>query len=88
MDKETSTQESVQSTRPFWILWIGQALSVLGSRIVQFGIIWYLTEETGSATVLALASLVGLLPQVLLGPFVGVLVDRWNRRLTMLAALP
>jgi len=77
---------SSQSLRPFLVLWTGQAVSLLGSQLVQFALIWWLTQETGSATVLALASLVGLLPQVILGPFVGVLVDRWNRRLTMLFA--
>lgn len=78
--------EKTQSLRPFLILWAGQAASLLGSQLVQFALIWWLTQETGSATILALASLAGLLPQVVLGPFVGVLVDRWNRRLTMLAS--
>jgi DHA3 family macrolide efflux protein-like MFS transporter len=45
-----------------------------------------LTVTTGSATVLATASIVGILPQVLLGPFAGALVDRWSRRLTMILA--
>ncbi|MCB0019049.1 MAG: MFS transporter [Anaerolineales bacterium] len=54
-----------------------------GSQLVQFALIWWLTETTGSAVILASASLVGLLPQVILGPFLGVLVDRWNRRWTM-----
>jgi DHA3 family macrolide efflux protein-like MFS transporter len=75
-----------KSLKPFLVLWSGQAVSLLGSQLVQFALIWWLTQKTGSATVLAMASLMGLLPQVLLGPFVGVLVDRWNRRLTMLAA--
>lgn len=81
-----STMEGSKSLRPFWVLWSGQAISLLGSRVVQFGIIWYLTQQTGSATVLAMASLVGFLPQVVLGPFAGVWVDRWNRRRTMLLA--
>ena len=72
--------------RSFFIIWGGQAVSLLGSQIVQFALIWWLTEATQSATILAMASLAGLLPQVLLGPFVGVLVDRWNRRRVMLAA--
>lgn len=75
-----------KSLKPFFVLWTGQAVSLLGSQLVQFALIWWLTQKTGSATILAVASLMGLLPQVLLGPFVGVLVDRWNRRLTMLAA--
>jgi DHA3 family macrolide efflux protein-like MFS transporter len=36
--------------------------------------------------VLATASLVGMLPNVVLGPFIGTLVDRWNRRRIMLVA--
>ena len=35
---------------------------------------------------LAVASIVGLVPQVVLGPFVGPLVDRWNRKRTMILA--
>lgn len=71
---------------PFFVMWAGQAVSLFGSQLVQFALIWWLTRETGSATVLAIASLVGLLPQVLLGPIAGTLVDRWNRRLTMMVA--
>jgi MFS transporter, DHA3 family, macrolide efflux protein len=70
----------------FFTIWTGQAFSLLGSQIVQFALIWWLTRTTGSATVLAMASLVGLLPQVLLGPLAGTLVDRWNRKITMMAA--
>jgi len=71
---------------PFFIIWSGQIVSSLGSGLVQFALIWYLTTTTGSATVLALASMIGLLPQILLLPIAGVLVDRWNRRLVMIAA--
>ena len=45
-------------------LWVGQALSLLGSQLVQFAIIWYLTQKTNSATTLAIASMMGLLPQM------------------------
>lgn len=72
--------------RPFFIMWIGQAFSLLGSQLVQFALIWWLTQETNSATVLSMASLVGLLPQVFLGPVVGTLVDRWNRKTVMIVA--
>jgi MFS transporter, DHA3 family, macrolide efflux protein len=70
----------------FLVLWTGQAVSILGSMSVQFALIWWLTQETGSTTVLATAALLGLLPHVALGPLIGVLVDRWNRKLIMLAA--
>lgn len=74
------------SLRPFFTLWTGQAVSLLGSQLVQFALIWWLTQQTGSATVLAIASIVGLVPQVVLGPFVGPLIDRWNRKWTMILA--
>lgn len=70
----------------FFAIWAGQALSLLGSQLVQFALIWYLTQKTNSATTLATASLVGLLPQVFLQPIIGTLVDRWNRRRIMIAA--
>src|SRR5688500_18747058 len=72
--------------RRFFTLWTGQALSLLGSQLVQFAIIWYLTEKTQSATTLAFAAMMGLLPQVLLSPFIGTWVDRGNRRLILIAA--
>jgi DHA3 family macrolide efflux protein-like MFS transporter len=70
----------------FFTIWSGQAISLFGSQLVQFALIWWLTQETGSATVLAIASLIGLLPEVLLGPFAGALVDRWKRRRVILVA--
>jgi DHA3 family macrolide efflux protein-like MFS transporter len=82
----TASRENKNWAGPFFTIWTGQALSLLGSRLVQFALIWWLTRTTGSATVLATASLVALLPQVILGPVVGALVDRWNRRLVMLVA--
>ena len=81
----TSTDRPERMT-PFLVLWIGQALSLLGSAAVQFALIWWLTQETGSAAVLAMAALLGLLPTVALGPVIGVLVDRWDRKRVMLAA--
>jgi MFS transporter, DHA3 family, macrolide efflux protein len=72
--------------RPFFILWTGQSLSLVGSQAVQFALIWWLTETSGSATILATATLLGLLPPIVLGPVIGALIDRWNRKTLMLAA--
>jgi MFS transporter, DHA3 family, macrolide efflux protein len=72
--------------RPFYTIWIGQAFSLLGSTLVQFALVWWLTKTTGSAKVLASATIMALLPEIILGPFVGALVDRWNRRLVMIIA--
>jgi DHA3 family macrolide efflux protein-like MFS transporter len=72
--------------RPFFILWTGQSLSLVGSQAVQFALIWWLTKTSGSATILASATLLGLLPPIVLGPVIGALIDRWNRKTVMLAA--
>lgn len=82
------TQPSVGSRWkvPFFSIWAGQSLSLVGSQIAQFALVWWLTELTGSATVLATASLVAMFPMIVFGPFAGALVDRWNRRLVMIAA--
>lgn len=71
---------------PFFTILIGQAFSLVGSQLVQFAIVWWVTQTTGSASMLSLASLVALVPQVILGPFVGTLVDRWNRRMILIVA--
>jgi len=70
----------------FFTIWTGQAFSLVGSALVQFALVWWLTQKTGSATILATATLAALLPQIVLGPFAGALVDRWNRRIIMIVA--
>ena len=70
----------------FFSIWTGQAFSLLGSRIVQFALVWWLTTTTGSATVLATATLVATIPEIVLMPVAGVYIDRWNRRLVMIVA--
>jgi DHA3 family macrolide efflux protein-like MFS transporter len=59
---------------------------LVGSRIAQFALVWWLTDQTGSATVLATASLVALIPEILVAPIAGACVDRWSRRSIMLLA--
>lgn len=72
--------------RPFFILLAGQIGSWFGSELVQFALVWWLTKTTGQAAVLTFATTVAVLPSILVGPFAGTLVDRWNRRLVMMAA--
>ena len=71
---------------PFFTIWSGQSVSLLGSRIAQFALIWWLTQLTGSATVLATATLIALLPEIFVAPLAGAYIDRWNRRWVMVVA--
>jgi DHA3 family macrolide efflux protein-like MFS transporter len=73
-------------TLPFFTIWTGQAFSLIGSGVVQFALVWWLTQLTGSATVLATATMVALIPEIVLAPLAGAYVDRWNRRMVMIVA--
>ena len=76
------TKETLKWKRDFFTIWTGQAISLFTSAILQMAIIFYLTEKTGSAMVLSIASLVGFLPYAVFGPMIGVLVDRYWRKYT------
>jgi DHA3 family macrolide efflux protein-like MFS transporter len=68
------------------VIWISQAFSLFGSAVVEFALAWYLTIKTGSATILATSMLVAILPQIVLGPFIGPYIDRWDRKRIMILA--
>ena len=78
MKTNVTSPDSI-SMKPFALLWSGQAISLLGTQITHFALTWWLTLETGSARVLVAAMLAGFLPQVVLGPLAGALIDRWSR---------
>lgn len=52
--------------------------------IVQYAIIWYLTLESGEESVLAIATLVGMLPMAILSPLVGPFIDRINKKFLLI----
>ena len=72
--------------RTFGIVWIGQLVSNLGSAMTAFGLGIWVFIETGSATQLALIVLAARLPMLLVSPFAGALIDRWDRRWAMILA--
>ncbi|WP_265457767.1 MFS transporter [Enterococcus sp. HY326] len=59
---------------------LSQFVTGITSMTVQYAIIWYLTEQTKSATMLSFATLLGMLPMIVLSPFVGPYVDRLNKK--------
>ena len=58
----------------------GQWVSILGSNIVRFGIIWFLAKATGSPFILALAAFFNFAPFIVVTPVAGVFIDRWSRK--------
>ena len=63
-----------------------QAVTLLGSSIVQFAIIWYVTLETTSGGWVALLSAAAYIPQFLISFFSGVWADRYPRKFLIIAA--
>ena len=68
----------------FWSVFVGQSLSLLGSALTQFVLLWWVTDTTGSMSALGTAGMAALLPQAILGPLGGVYADRHNRQLILI----
>ena len=71
---------------PLILVWIGQIVSLFGSGLTGFALGVWLYQRTGSASNFALVALCSALPQLIVSPLAGVLVDRYNRRLLMALA--
>jgi len=70
--------------RVFIIIWFGQMVSLIGSGLTGFALGVWVYQRTGSVTQFALISLFTTLPGIVISPIAGTLVDRWDRRWTML----
>ncbi|HWN40789.1 MAG TPA: MFS transporter [Thermoanaerobaculia bacterium] len=68
----------------FLVIWLGQVVSLLGSRLTSFAVGVWIYQTTGSATSFSLMTLANVLPGILMSPIAGALVDRWDRRRTLL----
>lgn len=63
---------------------LSQTLSLLGSSLVQYAIMWYITLNTKSGVMMTISILCGFLPTLFLSPFAGVWADRYNRKLLII----
>lgn len=68
----------------FFKLYLGQAISQLTSSVLQMAIVWYLIAEGASSITIALSGIMAFLPQGILGFFVGVYIDRHDRKKIMI----
>ncbi|HET9799628.1 MAG TPA: MFS transporter [Gemmatimonadaceae bacterium] len=68
------------SSRNFRLFFGGQSVSLVGTWITRIATSWLVYRLTGSALLLGIVGFCGQIPTLLLAPFAGVLVDRWNRR--------
>ena len=64
----------------------GQLVSLFGSGLVQYAIMWHITLETQSGVMMTIYIIAGFIPTFLMSPFAGVLADRYNRKILIIAA--
>lgn len=67
-------------TRSFFMLWQGQLVSTLGNAVYSIALGFWILEVTGSTALMGILMAASTLPGVLVSPFAGVLVDRFNRK--------
>lgn len=77
-------QEKKSNFGKFMLLWAGELISAIGGGLTSFGLGVYVFNETGSAAGMALVTLLGFLPVLLLSVPAGVLADRYDRRILMM----
>ncbi len=70
----------------FLIVWCGQIVSVLASTMSQFGLTLWMYQQTHSATAMALMQVFFVTPFLIISPFAGVMVDRYNRKIMMMVS--
>ncbi len=75
-----------RGVKTFVVVWLGQLVSNLGSSMTSFGLAIWVFDETGSVLQLSLIVMAARTPALLVSPFAGALVDRWDRRTAMLLA--
>jgi MFS family permease len=85
-DSVDSTAHQPPSMRTFFVVWGGQLVSLVGTSLTAFALSIYVFQQTGSVTQLAMVLLAAHVPALVITPFAGALVDRWDRRKAMILA--
>jgi len=65
---------------------VSQGITLFGSSLVQMAIIWYVTLKTSSGIWVMSLTVCSFIPQMLISLFAGVLADRYNRKMLIIAA--
>ena len=76
--------KTTKNYKKFLLLWTGELVSSIGGGLTNFGLGIYIFQKTGSAAGMALLSLIGFLPMLILSVPAGVLADRYDRRALMM----
>jgi MFS family permease len=85
-EKTERRDQQPKSMKTFFVMWVGQLISIIGSGLTSFGISVWIFTQTGKATPFALVAVAYNLPRILLQPVAGSLTDRYNRKKIMILA--
>lgn len=72
--------QATPNMRNFTLMWSGQTMSLLGSKMTNYGAALWVFEQTGQVTSLALVGLSSAVPRLITHLFGGSLIDRFNRK--------
>ena len=72
--------------KAFIVIWLGQLISVLASSMTGFALSIWMYQQTESATAMGLVQVCFITPFLIMSPFAGVMVDRYNRKLMMMVS--
>lgn len=85
-NNKNSEPVMMSGVRLFYFLLAGQSLAFLGSTLTNFALGVWAYQSSGNVTNFTLIAIASSIPGILLGPFIGTLIDRWNRKRMLLAA--
>ncbi|MHA1475188.1 MAG: MFS transporter [Promethearchaeota archaeon] len=78
------TEEPKKNFLGFVGILSSQYISLIGSQIVSFAVIWYLTITTGSTLILSLATFANLVPMIIVSPIAGVIADKFSKNFILI----
>src|SRR5580765_2140165 len=79
------SDQSIWRNKDFLLLWLAQAISQTAQNAIWYGIVVLVQQRSNSSTQLSVAVLTLIIPSVIFGVLAGVYVDRWDKRVVLIA---
>lgn len=80
MDNSSSLKNNKLWNKNFTLLWQGQLVSCLGDAFYSIALGFWVLDKTGSSAIMGILMAAVSIPRVIIGPFAGVIVDRFDRK--------
>jgi MFS family permease len=76
--------KNIKGMQVFTLVWFGQFISIMGTAMTRFALMVWAYDQVGKATTTALLGFSSIVPYILLSPFAGAVVDRFDRKKIMI----